>query len=223
VRYRDQLLRQLADEENLLADELEMSMYDDNFDLNVILQTVQRHAGAKIETSETEHYMRSNLDESSRLDFLLKARQLKLISNLQLVYPITRGKTGKYKIRGLTLSSETIQKSIDNFAIALGYIAHLVLLLTKYLQKPLRYPILYGASRSYITDPCTESSSGMAYTLPLFWRGSNSEREKIDLAILWLKRDIEQILSVLDVHDTVVREGEILSSLYEVLRPYQSF
>eukprot|EP00898_Chlorokybus_atmophyticus_P007818 jgi/Chlat1/8037/Chrsp71S07513 len=38
-------------------------------------------------------------------------------------------------------------------ATALGYIAHLVLLLAKYLDVPLKYPIVFAASRSLVKDP----------------------------------------------------------------------
>jgi len=53
----------------------------------------------------------------------------------------------------------------------------------------LRYQLLYMGSRSLIRD------FGSNTTLPLFRR--NMEKERFERAILWLKADIEQILTYL--------------------------
>jgi hypothetical protein len=53
---------------------------------------------------------------------------------------------------------------------------------------PLRYQLLFMASRSFIHDPVV--SNGM--TLPLFRR--NVEKERFERAALWLRRAVEQLL-----------------------------
>lgn len=63
-----------------------------------------------------------------------------------------------------------------------------MLLASKYLEVPMRYQILFLGSRSMIRDPL----QGSAGTLPLFRR--NVEKERFDRAIVWLKKDIEQLL-----------------------------
>jgi hypothetical protein len=72
---------------------------------------------------------------------------------------------------------------------ALGYVVHLLLLTSKYLEVPLRYTLMYHASRSFVKDPVYNSGNT---TLPLFRKGN--EREKFERAIQWLKKDIEQLL-----------------------------
>lgn len=57
--------------------------------------------------------------------------------------------------------------SEEQVSTALGYACHMVLLLAKYLEVPLRYAMHFVSSRSYLTDP-----SGDARTrFPLYWRG----------------------------------------------------
>jgi len=123
-----------------------------------------------------------------KAQFLLEARQIKLLSELQSIFPIERLENGEHCIRGVELPMDTSQKDDDQISTALGYVVHVLLLASKYLEVPLRYQLMFYASRSMIRDPVQANSSA----LPLFRRGT--ERERFDRAIVWLKRDIEQLL-----------------------------
>lgn len=66
----------------------------------------------------------------------------------QAIYPINiKEKSGEYCIRGLDLPADLYSIDDEKISSALGYTAHLVCMLAKYLQVPLRYQVIYNASR----------------------------------------------------------------------------
>ena len=69
-------------------------------------------------------------------EFLLESRQMKLLGELQGIYPIERLENQEYAIRGLELPTDIANTSRDDEHIssALGYVCHLVFMLSKYLQ-----------------------------------------------------------------------------------------
>lgn len=50
----------------------------------------------------------------------------------------------------------TTAKDDGSVAVALGYTAHLVLMISCFLQIPLRYPVIHKGSRSSIKDTITD-------------------------------------------------------------------
>ena len=127
-------------------------------------------------------------DELGRNQFFFEARKIKLLSELQGIYPIELCESGEYSIRGIELPMDLGQRDDEQISSALGYLVHLLLLASKYLAVPLRYQLLFFASRSMIRGPI--QSSGAA--LPLYKRGT--ERERFDRALVWLQRDVLQLL-----------------------------
>lgn len=137
---------------------------------------------------------RSKKEEISRAKFLFEVRQLKLISEIQALYPIERH-DGIDHIRGLEFPNDHSLVDDDHISSALGYVAHLIILLAKYLELPLRYPIAYAASKSLIRDPMLAGASvivGQSATLPLYRKGV--ERDKFEKALTLLQKNIEQIV-----------------------------
>lgn len=132
--------------------------------------------------------------------FLLEARQLRLIHDLQTIYPIehVQGGSGEYSIRGIELPRDLYSRDEEQVAAGLGYVVHVLILLSKYLEVSLRYPLVFQASRSMIRDPVagntpsSASAAGGGVVLPLYRR--NVDRERFDRALVWLQRDIEQLL-----------------------------
>jgi hypothetical protein len=125
-----------------------------------------------------------------KLQFLIEARQLKLLSDLRFVYPIDRSENGHFTIRGLELPADlSTAKDEEQVASALGYVVHLLLLASKYLEQPLRYQLLFMGSRSLVRDPMLLHQDN---TFPLFRK--SIEKERFERAVLWLRGDIEQLL-----------------------------
>ena len=137
---------------------------------------------------DLEKQIKEIIDKGIRTKFLLEARQLKLVGELQTIYPIELVRsTGRYAIKGLELPAfDCPARDEEQLTTALGYLVHLLLLLSKYLDVPLRYQPLYFSSRSLIKDAVTGVS------MPLYRK--DIETEKFKKAILWLQRDIEQLL-----------------------------
>ncbi len=119
----------------------------------------------KIKKSESVYQEKKNIEEESRNKSLmmeeqrfliLKSRKMQLIARLGEIYPLTLSSDG-HKIRGLLIppvfgayfSPASLSASIsffsrtdeDKISTSLGYLAHLVLMISKYLDVPLRFSI----------------------------------------------------------------------------------
>lgn len=116
-------------------------------------------------------------------DFVM-ARKLKLVSQMRSIYPISVEKTSIGGIR-LPLDDVTVHRDPDEqIATALGYISHLVLMLSKYWEIPLRYQVFPKASRSTM-----RSHNGV---FPLYGKGEDAN--KFNMAVWLLGQDILQLM-----------------------------
>jgi hypothetical protein len=212
----------------------------------------------RIIKAETE---RDSLKEiGTKARFLLEARQLKLLAELQTIYPIepfwpsddaVQSQSGgslqgshpptppldrhtskgnlqvsstlpplhnphlqaRWAIRGLELPPlDCPVKDEEQLATVLGYVTHVVLLLSKYQQINLRYQLLYYSSRSMVRDPT--ASGAQNQNLPLY--RTNAEPERFKKAVLWLAKDIEQILMIKG--HTYDHHKDVLYNLHQVFR-----
>jgi len=157
-------------------------------------------------------------EQGSKVRFLLEARQLKLFSELQSIYPIEPLKAGdgpqqtqRWAIRGLEFPPlDCPARDDEHLATVLGYIVHVVLLLSKYQQISLRYQLLYYSSRSMMRDATAQGSTNQ--NLPLY--RTNTEPERFRKAVLWLAKDIEQILMIKgQAYD---RRKDLLFNLHQI-------
>ncbi|KAJ4968534.1 hypothetical protein NE237_015235 [Protea cynaroides] len=147
---------------------------------------------------------------------------------------------GPLTILGLQLTALPLKKAsffsdkkgVQKYATALGYVAHDVSLIASYLDVPLRYPLLFGGSRSYVNDyvssvdpmPSDTTSSSLLATsskpteFPLFLEGQDITRAAY--AIFLLNKDVEQLLNFIGVNSFGPRH--VLANLNELLRTIQS-
>lgn len=118
----------------------------------------------------------------------LTARRRKLISQLMQIYPIERtAANNNYSVRGIVLPVSGLTSYEEQpISSALGYIAHLVFLLSKYLDVPLRYRIVYRCSRSGICDDVESFTE-----LPLYFQNTNLRN--FEKAIRLLHRNIAHV------------------------------
>ena len=84
------------------------------------------------------------------------------------------------------LSLDCPQKDEEALCTALGYLVHLLSLLSKYLGVSLRYQMLYFSSRSVMRDPV------VGVNAPLYRKDMEIIRFK--RAISWLRSNIEQLM-----------------------------
>lgn len=138
---------------------------------------------------ESAGRLKGLLDEGIKNKFLLDTRQLVLVGELQALYPIEQLASGRYCIRGLELPPlDCPAKDEEALCTALGYLVHLLSLLSKYLQAPLRYQMLYFSSRSMMRD----AVSGIS--VPLYRK--DIELARFRRAMVWLRRNVEQLLAL---------------------------
>lgn len=148
--------------------------------------------------------------------------------------------SGSLSISGLQITALPLKKAsffsdkkeIQRSATALGYIAHVVLLIGSYLDVPLRYPLRMGGSRSYINDFASSAESATsdsssnpilftnlkATEFPLFLEGQDTTRATY--AVFLLNKDLEQLLNFIGIQSLGPRH--VLANLKELLRAIQS-
>uniref|UniRef100_A0A8C6TSX1 UV radiation resistance associated gene n=1 Tax=Neogobius melanostomus TaxID=47308 RepID=A0A8C6TSX1_9GOBI len=131
---------------------------------------------------------RSLLKSNAQLTF--RCRQL--LSELSYIYPIDVTNQTDYVICGVKLpNSEDFQAKDDgSLAVALGYTSHLVLMISCFLQIPLRYPVIHKGSRSSIKDTITDRLTEKEREFPLYPRG---ERFHFEYGVYLLNKNIAQL------------------------------
>uniref|UniRef100_H3CDN0 UV radiation resistance associated gene n=3 Tax=Tetraodon nigroviridis TaxID=99883 RepID=H3CDN0_TETNG len=134
-------------------------------------------------TAKREQFLKAN----AQLTF--RCRQL--LYELSYIYPIDVVNQADYVICGVKLpNSEDFQAKDDgSVAVALGYTSHLVLMISCFLQIPLRYPVMHKGSRSSIKDTITDRLTEKEREFPLYSRG---ERFHFEYGVYLLNKNIAQ-------------------------------
>jgi hypothetical protein len=151
---------------------------------------------------------------------LLHDDQLRLIHELSLLYPIVeRDDLRKvYSIRGLLFNEHDLTKQQEeNVSTALGYVAHTVMLLSRYLLVPLRFDLVCAASRSWVLDLHDPRHVKRAY--PLFHRAES--KTEFDTANQLLRKDVEHLLlsQGLRVYPDLPLLGNLRNLFHALLHP----
>lgn len=176
---------------------------------------VAQETGERYLADATEGLLRCRRDLASTRE-AMEAQRRRIVEDLARIYPIdpvhrdssssgsaaggVSGGVGgglnrmlAFEIRGAYLPSighEDADEAVTS--AALGYVAHVVYILSFYLSVPLRYPVKFEGSRSFIKDPISVIQG--ARTFPLWSRGSPLYR--FEYAIFLLNKDIEQVSAV---------------------------
>ncbi|MFH4981123.1 hypothetical protein AB6A40_007832 [Gnathostoma spinigerum] len=93
---------------------------------------------------------------------------------------------------------------------AIGYVVHMLLMLSSILNVSLRYPLVFFGSRSYVINPCSET------TYPLYC--TTRSRDKLEKAMDYVNRNIAQLrsdcgLRVRNVKKTLLNLQDLLLHL----------
>ncbi|XP_056417158.1 UV radiation resistance-associated gene protein isoform X2 [Hyla sarda] len=136
-------------------------------------------------TAKRESFLKTNAQ------LTIRCRQL--LSELSYIYPIEALDQKDYFICGVKLpNSEDFQAKDDgSVAVALGYTAHLVSMISFFLQIPMRYPILHKGSRSAIKDNINDKLTEKEREFPLYPKGG--EKLQFDYGVYLLNKNIAQL------------------------------
>jgi len=124
--------------------------------------------------------------ENVKEQFLLEAQQVKMLGELQKIFPIQMISDDVWKIRDLSIHRDYSIVDDEKLSAALSYVAHLVFMMAKFLDVPLRYKILANGSRSAVQD--------VNVFYPLF--KTRVDRERFEKACWLLERDVDCLCSV---------------------------
>uniref|UniRef100_A0A3Q2Y0D6 UV radiation resistance associated gene n=1 Tax=Hippocampus comes TaxID=109280 RepID=A0A3Q2Y0D6_HIPCM len=133
-------------------------------------------------TAKREQFLKFN----AQLTF--RCRQL--LSELSYIYPIDVVSAKPFLGLSLFPPSPLAAKDDGSVAVALGYTAHLVLMISCFLQIPLRYPVIHKGSRSSIKDTITDRLTEKEREFPLYPRG---ERFHFEYGVYLLNKNIAQL------------------------------
>ncbi|KAJ0412838.1 hypothetical protein ATCC90586_002468 [Pythium insidiosum] len=143
----------------------------------------------------------------------IRSRQAMLVQDLGRVYPIEYDGVGDHSIRGIRITKADLtiggRADEEQLSTALGYIAHLVFMLSKYLHVNLRYKVVPYSSRSYMKDEINDPHG----EYPLYRKGV--EKERFERAIHFLRRNVEQLLFARGLDPT--KDATILDKLKNLM------
>lgn len=170
------------------------SLTEENQDRGIDLMTKYEHLYK--ETEHLKEWRKSYLD--ARESFLhvnaqLNFRRRQLISELSFIYPIVQESKNKFTIAGVHLpNSEDFAGHEENtISVALGYVAHVVQMISIFLQVPLRYPIIHFGSRSRMVDHIADKIPDNDREFPLFSRGK--DKLQFNYGVYLLNKNIAQL------------------------------
>lgn len=119
-------------------------------------------------------------------------RRWYLVAQIRTIYTIQQSQDGKsLSVNGFKLpNSDFTGCDEEQIATALGYVSHILYLAAKYLEVPLRYPMIPMCSRSMILDEISQQTSPK---FPLYSRGV--DRTRFEYAVFLLNKNLEQLLN----------------------------
>ncbi|CRK89746.1 CLUMA_CG003427, isoform A [Clunio marinus] len=137
-----------------------------------------------------------------------------LLKELNDIYTIKKNSRGQYTINNIHLpDAESYVNTIvtpTDVSVALGYVAHVVIIVAKILNIPLRNPIKHEGSRSRIIDN-VKILADAERTFPLFCRATPPPNVLL-YAVYLLNQNISQLKHVIGLH-----RGDLRATLANTL------
>lgn len=197
AKFRTKLLEQERARkmgELRVLNQIHSNIMEENQDYGSTLMERYRELNKDIERL---HEWRQNQIDTREMYIQLSSqlahRRKQLISELSLIYPISQGGNGKFRIHDVHLpDSEDLELSNDTVvAVALGFVAHTTQMIANFLNVPTRYPIVHYGSRSKIIDHITENLPDNERQFPLFAR--SKDKLQFRYAVYLLNKNIAQL------------------------------
>ncbi|XP_058819244.1 UV radiation resistance-associated gene protein [Topomyia yanbarensis] len=198
ARFRSRILLQEKDRIRSSIRKLQQklnTMADSNIDRESALMASYRNCGKEKELLYQQKLAYANEKESYRdLRTKVLAARHRLLRGLNEIYCIKKHSNGTYTINDVPLpNAESYTDSTPALAlsVALGYVAHAVLMCSSTLNIPLRNPIKYEGSRSKMLD-CIKVLPTADREFPLYCR-SGPPTNALLYAVFLLNQNISQL------------------------------
>lgn len=197
ARFRTKLLAQERDRKlaNIRKLNQECSaLLDSNEDKNSELMSLYRQLSRDMEKLREWRRSHSDIRElyvHTSAQLLLRRKQL--LSQLLLIYSIKKVADNRFTISDVHLpDSESLSTVPETYlSVALGFVTHIVIMCSTFLQVPLRYPMVHIGSRSKVTDHITFNVPEKDREFPLYTKGK--DRMQFQYAVYLLNKNIAQL------------------------------
>lgn len=110
--------------------------------------------------------------------------------------------------------SYVLEYTDPSISVALGYVAHVLIMCASFLQVPLRYSIVYMGSRSHIIDHIAPALADRDREFPLYTKGK--DRIQFNYAVYLLNKNLAQLRLLCGQHTPDLRAT--LSNLLSFLQ-----
>lgn len=168
---------------------------------------IENRAIAKLHLQNAKQQLHQRSVEAGNIVAAMATRRKVILDYLTKIYPIEHipEQPLNFTICNLHLPNEPPEgHNEDVIAAALGYVAHLVYLLSLYLSVYLRYPVIPKGSSSMVQDPISVIQGSRYFPL---WAKS-VPYFRFEYAIFLLNKNIEQLMEsqkciVLDIRQTL--------------------
>jgi hypothetical protein len=169
-------------------------------------QKLQEQISKEIEEQKEAQQETKELVEKTQDELMGQRRRI--CEDMQKIYPIepVRGQSLLFTIRGLALPNAVFDDvKEDDTSAALGFVAHVVTLLSPYLSIMLPYPIYVNGSTSTIDDvlAMNENSQNVPRSYPLFIKGV--VRYRFEYGVFLLNKNIEILSNALGLRPVDIR------------------
>lgn len=160
------------------------------------IELMERYRSLQKDVEHLKETKRSMVEARENLNTLseqLQFRRRQLISELNYIYPIEQVAKDKYTVCGVHLpnSEDFAGHDETTISVALGYVAHLVQMISNFLHVPLRYPICHLGSRSKVIDHIIDKIPDKDREFPLFSRGK--DKLQFHYGVYLLNKNIAQL------------------------------
>ncbi|CAN7997170.1 unnamed protein product [Ixodes hexagonus] len=157
---------------------------------NIASELVEKR-NTLVEQRRQYFQVRENLLKANSM---LALRQKELISELAFIYPIAQFPDKKgYSICFVHLpnSEDFSDRDDPMISVALGYVTHVLLMMSHFLDVPLRYPLIHYGTNSSVRDNLVEHFSDKEREFPLYLKGK--EKMLFNYSVYLLNRNIAQL------------------------------
>ncbi|KAG7737916.1 hypothetical protein KL912_003699 [Ogataea haglerorum] len=168
-----------------------------------------------------EDYAHYLLDLESVITQLSKQKS-RIANTLLTIFPITISDSLEFSLFGYKLPQslnylKMTRIEIEKTNALLGIVVFLVIKLSNYLNVPLRYPLKFLGSNSYISDPVSKMQTKLR-VYPLFVVQNSNLAIRFEFGLSLLVKNLQQIfesenLSKLDDHDLLANLKVLLTCI----------